>query len=395
MPVKPRRPGRAVTTVLVGLAAFALGGAAVWFLAPKPATTDARGTADATTPPTTRVSALGRLQPAGGVIPVYGPPGDRIATMPPLAPGDVLKAGDTIATLAGRDQRAAEVKVAEVQLDEAKAALAAAKEAGAKKIAAAQAEADQLAANEPADLAALDARVALAARQREAAGRQLARLEGLRPAVNVAEEDLEKARLAVAQADAEVAAADAARQKAATSYAEGKKAAAARIAAARAELAEAEAKAPIRSGEERLTAARKALDQTVLKAPTDGVVLRVAGRPGQPTGMEPVVQMANLGEMVAVAEVYESDVEAVVGWLKRGPVAAEVTNPALPGPLKGVVRTEADVSRMIARNAVFPAGPREDADRRVVEVTARLDPAAAKAAERFVGLQVTVTLTPK
>ncbi|MBX9581203.1 MAG: hypothetical protein K2X87_12910, partial [Gemmataceae bacterium] len=332
--------------------------------------------------------------PAGGVIPVYGPPGDRIADMPPLAPGDVLKAGTPVATLASRDQRAADVKVAEVQLEEAKAALAAAKEAGGKKIAAAQAEADQLAANETADLAALDARIGLAAKQREAAARQLSRLEGLRGRAPVADEDLEKARLAVAQAEAEGTAADAARAKAATSYAEGKKAAAARIAAAKAELAEAEARAPIRSGEERLTAARKALDLTALKAPVDGVVLRVAGRPGQPTGIDPVIQMANLGEMVAVAEVYEADVEKVVGWLRAGPVATEVTNPALPGPLKGVVRGEADVSRMIARNAVFPAGPREDADRRVVEVTAHLDPASASAAARFVGLQVTVTLTP-
>ena len=382
-----------LTTLLVGLLAFALGGAAVYFLLPKPPAVESRGGAEPSAP-TARVSALGRLQPAGGVIPVYGPPGDRIAEMPALAPGQVLKAGAPVATLASRDQRAAEVKVAEVQLDEAKAALAAAKEAGAKKIAAAQAEADQLAANETADLAALDARVNLATKQREAAGRQLARVEGLRGRVPVADEDLEKARLAVEQATAEAAAADAARAKAATSYSEGKKAATARIAAAKADLAEAEARAPVRSNEERLTAARKALEQTVLKAPVDGVVLRVAGRPGQPTGMEPVVQMANLGEMVAVAEVYESDVERVGGWLRAGPVAAEVTSPALPGPLKGAVRGEADVSRMIARNAVFPAGPREDADRRVVEVTAHLDPAAAKAAERFVGLQVTVTLTP-
>lgn len=393
MRCSPARSGRAVTTLAVGLAAFAAGGAAVFFLLPKPPPPEGRGTSDAPAP-AARVSALGRLQPAGGVIPVYGPPGDRIASMPPLAPGDVLKAGATVAELAGRDQRAAEVKVAEVQLEEAKTALAAAKEAGAKKIAAAQAEADQLAANETADLAALDARAGLAAKQRDAAARQLGRLEGLSPAVVVAAEDLEKARLVVSQAEAEVAAADAARAKAVTSYTKGKEAAAARIAAARAELAEAEAKAPIRSGEERLTAARKALEQTTLKAPVDGVVLRVVGRAGQPTGVEPVVQMANLGEMVAVAEVYESDVERVAEWLKRGPVAAEVTNPALPGPLKGVVRGEADVSRMIARNAVFPAGPREDADRRVVEVTAHLDPEAAKAAARFVGLQVTVTLTP-
>ena len=49
---------------------------------------------------------------------------------------------------------------------------------------------------------------------------------------------------------------------------------------------------------------------------------------------------------------------------------------------------------MIARNQVYAMGPREDADRRAVEVVVHLDAASAEAAGRFVGLQVTVTLEP-
>ena len=49
---------------------------------------------------------------------------------------------------------------------------------------------------------------------------------------------------------------------------------------------------------------------------------------------------------------------------------------------------------MIAKNQVFAMGPREDADRRVVQVAVHLDPAGASDAGRFVGLQVTVTLEP-
>jgi HlyD family secretion protein len=49
---------------------------------------------------------------------------------------------------------------------------------------------------------------------------------------------------------------------------------------------------------------------------------------------------------------------------------------------------------MIARNQVFAVGPREDADRRVVEVTVHLEPADSSDAGRFVGLQVTVTMEP-
>ncbi|MFO0797276.1 MAG: efflux RND transporter periplasmic adaptor subunit [Gemmataceae bacterium] len=390
-----RRDARAWVILLVVLGAFAAGGAVVYYLfLPGPV---AQPHADRTDGPApTRVAALSRIQPAGGVVPVYGPPGDRISELKPLAPGDKLKAGDAIAVLASRDIRAAEVKVAEVQLAEAKAAVAAATEAGVKKIAAARAEIASAQAGEKADLAALDAKAGLVSKQRDAAARQLARLDAARAdGARVADEDLDKVRLLIDQADAELTATTAAREKAAATYAGSRTAAEARVKAAEAELAEAEARAPVKSGEEKLTVARKALELATLTAPVDGVVLRVAGRTGQPTGAgEPVVQMAALGDMVVVAEVYESDVDRLSGWVKAGPVPVEITHPALPRPLKGVVKAESDVARMIARNQVFPLGPREDADRRVVEVTVRLDADSSPVAARFVGLQVTATFAP-
>lgn len=389
-----RREARALVTLLLVLAAFAAGGGAAYlYFKPAPVAQPRPGPDG---PPPNRVAALGRIQPAGGVVPVYGPPGDRIAEMKPLSPGDTLKAGDTIAVLAGRDLRAAEVKVAEVQLEEAKTAVAAAKEAGAKKIAAAKAELDQALAGEKADLAALKVKTEVVIKQRDAAARQLARLDAARAdGARIADEDIDKVQLLIDQADAELAATSAAREKAVATYAGSRAAADARMKAAEAKLAEAEARAPVKSGAEKLAVAKKALELATLTAPIDGVVLRVAGRTGQPTGPgEPVIQMAALAEMVVVVEVYESDVDRLAGWLKAGPVPVEVTHPALPRPLKGVVKSEADVARMIARNQVFPLGPREDADRRVVEVTARLDAESAGLASRFVGLQVTATFAP-
>ncbi len=390
------RPARAWVTLLAVLAAFAAGGAAA-FVFFKPVHVAERPPDRGDTPPPNRVAALGRLQPAGGVVPVYGPPGDRIAEMKAVAPGSVLRAGDAIAVLASRDIRAGEVRVAEVQLEEAKETLAAAKAAGKKRIEAAKAELDQSLAGEKADLAALDAKAGLVTKQRDVAVRQLDRLDTLRTeGVKVADVDFDKARLIIDQADAELAATTAAREKTAATYTGSRAAAAARLMAAEADLAEAEARAPVRSGEERLALARQALDLATLKAPIDGTVLRVAGHTGQPTGTaEPILQMAALGEMVVVVEVYESDVDRLAGWVNSGPVPVEVANPALPRVLKGKVRSEADLTRMIARNQVFSLGPREDADRRVVEVIARLDPESAAVAARFVGLQVTATFVPE
>jgi HlyD family secretion protein len=210
----------------------------------------------------------------------------------------------------------------------------------------------------------------------------------------VAEENMEKAKLLAAQAVAELKASEATRKKTETTYAEAEKAATAKIAAAEADLKEAVAKVPTKSTDEKLALARQTVEQTIIKAPIKGTVLKVNGREGQPTGIDPILQMADLSAMTAVAEVYESDIERLSKWVQAGPVKAEIKNPALPRPLSGVVRSEQDISRMIARNQVFAMGPREDADRRVVEVVVHLNADATEAAGRFVGLQVTVTLEP-
>jgi len=390
------RAGRTLTTLLVVLVTAAVAGAAGYFLAGRMGTPAGTKTGGEATPDTReKVTALGRLQPESGVVPVYGPPGDRIGKLYPVAPGTKLKEGVPIAELASRKDRLQEVQVAETQLTEAKTARDAAKRAGELKIRAAEAELNQAKANKVSDLAAIKAKIDFIEVQVKAATKQVDRLKGLRAkGVTVADEDIEKAELLKAQADAELAATQAMQEKTKTTYEETEKAAQAKLDAAKAELEEALARAPIKSSEEKLTLAKQLSDLTIIKAPISGTVLKVIGRDGQPTGIEPILQMADLSKMTAVAEVYESDVERLAGWVRTKPVNAEITNPALPKPLKGVVRSEQDIARMIARNQVFAMGPREDADRRVVEVIVHLDDSATTDAGRFVGLQVDVTLTP-
>ena len=388
------RPARVLTTLVVAVVAVAAGGAAGYFFADKfrkPAAPQPGTQPPAEGAARDRVSALGRIQPAGGVVPVYGPPGDRIAKMYPVAPGAFLRAGDPIAELATRKDRLLEVRVAETQLTEAKTARDAAERAGDQKIVAGEAEAEQVEANKKSDLAALTAKIKALTVQARVAGNGYTRLKGLRDkGTTVADEDIDRAELIKAQADAELAATVAIHDKTEKTYEQAEKTARARINAAKAERDEALARAPIKSSEEKLELAKQLSELTVIKAPVSGTVLKVTGREGQPTGMEPILQLAELGKMTVIAEVYESDVAQIATWVKAGAVPAEITNPALSKTLKGTVRTEADITRMIARNQVYARGPREDADRRVVEVTVYLDDADAATAGRFVGLQVTV-----
>jgi HlyD family secretion protein len=388
------RPGRGWEIALAVIAALAAGAAGGYLVASRSGGASANSAGKPPARPD-RVTALARLQPATGVVPVYGPPGDRIAKLFPLAPGAVLKEGDPIAELESAKDRRQEVQVARTQLAEATAARDAAKRAGEQKILAAKAELNQAQANKASDLAAIDAKINFLKLGVETAEAGVKRLDRLRASgVTVADEDYEKARLAAAQATAELKATEATRKKTETTYVEGEKAATAKVAAAQAELSEAVARAPIESSQEKLTLAEQLSARTTIRAPITGTVLRVAGREGQPTGVEPILQMADLTKMTAIAEVYESDVERLGAWVRAGPVKAEVTNPALPRALAGTVRSEQDISRMIARNQVFAVGPREDADRRVVEVIVHLDSSAAGDAGRFVGLQVTVTMEP-
>ncbi|MCS6863565.1 MAG: hypothetical protein RMJ56_03730 [Gemmataceae bacterium] len=386
--------------VLIVLVAAAIGGGGGYWLGRQ---TEAETTrvpvADRLVPTKDRISALGRIQPEGGVVPVYGPPGDRLAQLEPLVPGRVLKVGDKIGELASRKDRLLEVQVAATQLNEARAARAAAERAGQQKIRAAEAELHQTRANKTSDLAALSAKLDYLERQVKAAAKHLQRLQQLNSRLaqineKVAPEDLEKAELLLAQAEAEWAATKALRTKTETTYDESETAARAKIDAAKAELEEALARVPIPSSEEKLALARQLAERTIITAPISGTVLKVIGREGQPTGIEPILHMADLSQMTIVAEVYESDVTQLAAWTQAGSVMVEATHPALSKPLRGTVRGEQAIARMIARNQIFPLGPREDADRRVVEVIVHLDAASTAAAARFVGLQVTVAFAP-
>lgn len=394
---RPSRVSAVAVVVLVALAAGAAGGfvARPMLDPPKTAAADHRSAA----PPPAGISALARLQPLGGVIPIYGPPGDRLATLENLQPGQLLKAGTEIARLASYDQHATEVQVAEIQLAEAKQQLELAKTAGEKKIATGELEASQVGADEERNLKALDAQIRVLTEQDKIAAAQVARLTKIvAEGVKVPVEEQEQARLLRSKAGAELEAAIIKKENAVGDYKNARALAESKLTAARAEMKEAIARVPIESTKKKLEQAKQLLELAVIKAPVDGRVLKVAQHVGEPTGPpQPILYMAASSKMVAVAEVYESDVPRLRQGLSKGTTfSARVTSPALPegAVLSGTLANENQVAQMIARNAIFALSPREDTDRRVVEVTVPLDDASSAIAAPYVGLQVTVGLSP-
>jgi len=279
------------------------------------------------------VAALGRLAPGSRLLRIAGPPGERIQRLEVDELAEVKK-GQVLAILESHDERLARVRRARLTLE-------------------------QLVATNPPRLAAMQAEVKRREGFREERRSELARYEPLLAKKVLAEDLVVRQRHVVEQAESS-------------------------LAAGRADLANLQAEIATNVGVARadLAVAESLLERTVIKAPVDGFVLHIAARPGEAIGDGAILTMGDTRQMIALVEVYESDLQ----YLRLGQKAT-LKSPALPKELTGSVRR---IGRVVARNQVYDLGPAADQDARVVEVEVALDDSAAAA--RFVSLQVDVVI---
>jgi HlyD family secretion protein len=110
--------------------------------------------------------------------------------------------------------------------------------------------------------------------------------------------------------------------------------------------------------------AERQLEQTVVRAPIAGSVLRVLVKPGERT-VGPVVELGQTGRMCAVAEVHSTEVHLV-----RAGQRAEFTSPSLDAPLAGEVES---VGMMINYRNIFGEDASAVTNAKVFEVRVALD----------------------
>ena len=339
----------------------------------------------------TKVSALGRIEPRGGLLSVFGLPGDRIEKLS-AEQGDEVARDAILAELTSRKDRALERDLVAIQLQEARSQRDAIDHAGKEKIAVIDAESAQLQSGRESDLKAQDARIEALSLQSQVAHDNWKRLKGLQR-TTVSAQDLEKSELLHQQAESELTAARAIRDKTEKGYVQSDAVLKAKRSAALAELEEAIQRVPLESVEENLKIAERRLDATQIKAPVAGRVLKVIGHEGDTTGNQPIFQLADTGAMVVIAEVYETDIRVLDEWLSQSPGLATITSRALEKPLTGDVHRN-QIAHLIAKNHLFSINPREDVDRRVVEVRVDIRPESVELASRYVGLEVQVEIQP-
>jgi len=124
--------------------------------------------------------------------------------------------------------------------------------------------------------------------------------------------------------------------------------------------------------------------RSFIRAPADGRVIDILVRPGELIGEAGVLELAQVGRMNAIAEVYETDIRRV----KIGQ-RATISSAALESELTGTVRS---IRQKVEKQDEIGTDPAARKDARIVEVTIELDDPGPAAS--LTNLQVDVVIQP-
>ncbi|MBE7382687.1 MAG: efflux RND transporter periplasmic adaptor subunit [Leptolyngbya sp. SIO1E4] len=335
------------------------------------------------------VTALGRLEPAGEMIELTPPTSVQESRIDQLLvqEGDRVEAGQVVAILDNRALLEAALQRAEEQVRVAQAQLAQV-EAGAQtgELDAQEAEIARLRADRTTQLEAQRATVARLEAEEQTARVEYSRYESLyqQGAVSASERDTNKLTYTTAERRRQEAQAELSRIET-TSQQQIQQAEATfeQIAEVR-PVDVAAAAAEVQSAIAAVAEAQANLDQASVKSPLAGQIIDIHTRPGEIVGDEGIATLGETGQMMAIAEIYESDISQIeVGQ------SATITATAIPDSLQGTVER---IGLQVEQQQVVDEDPAANLDARVVEVHVRLDPASSQIVAGLTNLQVTVTV---
>lgn len=333
-----------------------------------------------------KVSALAYLEPEGRIV-ALGVPAEMAqerVTRWRVAEGAAVRRGEVVVEMEARDRLLRDVETAESRVAVARAHLDQVL-AGARRgeIAAQQKEAQRIASDRQGTLAAQDAAVARAqadVRLQEAELRRYEQLfkEGAAPASL-----LDQKRFAAASSRTTLAQVRAERDRVArvlTVQESQAQATLDRISEVRpTDVAAAEAE--VRSAQADAAKARTLAERAQVRAPIDGVILKILTREGERVSSAGLAQIGRTQTMVAVAEVYDTQIARV-----RAGQQVRLSGRNLHGAeLRGRV---SEIGKLVQKQSTFTNEPGENFDRRVIEVRVRLDDASSAKVRGLSNLQL-------
>jgi len=124
-------------------------------------------------------------------------------------------------------------------------------------------------------------------------------------------------------------------------------------------------------------------NKMIIRSPINGMVLKIYARAGEAVpATTGIVEIGDVDNMEAVAEVYETDIK----YVKKGQ-SAIFKSPALSKPLQGTVRR---IAPSLTRVAIYSSNPMPHTESRIVKVFITLKDNAVAA--RFINLQGTLLI---
>ncbi|MEG4322671.1 MULTISPECIES: biotin/lipoyl-binding protein [unclassified Microcoleus] len=144
------------------------------------------------------------------------------------------------------------------------------------------------------------------------------------------------------------------------------------------------AAAEVSSAQAAAKQAKANLALAYIRAPRDAQVLKIHTYPGEKVGNDGIVELGQTREMLAVAEIYQSDVDKV-----RIGQPAKITSDSFEGELQGSVEY---IGLQVQRQNIVNTDPSANIDARIVEVKVRLDAASSQKVAGLTNLQVKVAI---
>jgi HlyD family secretion protein len=367
-----------LSTVALFLLGLIIGAGGMYFVKHRSGSSPASGQPVSPNKQARGVSALGRIQPSGGVISLGVTLPDILAKLL-VEEGQDVKEGDMLAELAGRKERQLQLGLLDSQIKDAEQKLKDIERSGGLQLALDEWQVKQIKNQGPFDVKMQRSKVDFLKKQTEQAQTGL---DLIAPLESVSKQEKDRQEMALWQSQAELAAAEDLLQKLTVGQELNVQLAEAKLSLSKANLERARQEVPLASLKVQRELAAAHVAQTFLTAPSKGRVLRILARPGELVGApQPIVQMADLSRMAVVAEVYETDISKVYDGQK-----VEITSPV--DTARKMTGKVVSVGSLIGKNRVYDADPLADVDRRVIEVKILLDEPALAAG--LINLQVNV-----
>ncbi|MDM9582015.1 efflux RND transporter periplasmic adaptor subunit [Nostoc sp. GT001] len=353
-------------SIFAGLLALSIGAGYVFLFkvsSPSPAN-NASSSSLSLPPEKTKVLALGRLEPEGEITKVAVPVGAQIDKLK-VSEGDWVKAGQVLAYLKSHQEVLAKRNLVASQVEEVQKQIQTDSSVNKIEISQAQAQISQISTPRLQEISSQEAAVRRSQAELQQAIIIRDRYAKLYAEGAVPKEDYEIRKLLVVQTQENLSQVRAKLQQLTNTRQADIKVAQENLKRSEMNLKRVASHSGLISAIQNLKLAQAQLEQTMIRAPKNGQVLKIYTQAGEVISDRGLLALGNTRNMYVVTEVFETDVKSI----KVGQ-RATITSPVFEEKMTGTVTK---IGQLVFKNDIIGDDPTAKSDVRVVEVKIRLD----------------------